>query len=1049
MTASITEFIIGAEADCHVVLALPQVSGRHAHCRWDGQRWWISDLDSTNGTSVDGQAVGPEPVAASLAAVIGFGSAALEFDALVVLATVGAYQKHSTVGADPDCEIVVERPRVSGQHARIYRCHDVFVVVDLDSTNGTQVDGVRLVGHPVRLTPGSQVTLGGEPVQLPMLAGGAPGGDARQVVGRPPPEGTYLVGAARYCACRISAPAVSAKHAVLKVTASGCSLVDVGSTNGTFVDYQPAHDRAVAIDAHSRLAFGSHGVTLATLFAAIDHRRVMRLIGAHPACDLVLDHPKVSAVHAAVVRHPRGMALIDLQSSNGVICDGEPIERGPLRRTSQVTIAGTRFGGEELARRLGLHWPDAASAPVAAGATPSRASEPSPAKPQPAPPAPTSPPVSTASADRSRHAARPPQAATPQQSAPPAPPAPPTFSLSLAGCLPVVVLLVVVAGLYFATRGGAGGGVDDDDPPAPAPAPQPEPAPGGRLPGQSAWSVLRKVANQASHQAADDRSAALSLAAVDRDMDKAGGAPISSWIAPEPALADHLRALQRPAFEHDPSQYKLVEPKSFGAGGEQRLGAAPRPGSGRFLVPNLGRIPVRDQAQRGTCAAFAGIGNIEHAILRQFPALKRPLDLSEQYFYYLSKPECQDGSCRDRRQEGSSYHNGFRASRNRSGLDIPLERDCRYRGTWRSNDVQAPLPEGCQRGAVDVTKTRYLSSLGDIVASLERDRVPIPIGTRLSDTWQGGGNRFISLRNSGRPKPSMHSAGHAYLIVGYRRVPNMPEEGGLCFYVKNSWGRGWGRGGYSCVTQAWLQSHGRGRLTTEVVTRVRLHESLQPTPPPQPRPRPRPRPEQGWRVVSLQGPDRGRYDAEISTQDDNLTLRGIVASDGSRSLPVALQRRGVRLYHTGVQVGRVRAGVYTVCTGPYDAVCALRYLPGSRRLLVHVRDRSYGHAMTARSSPVPFVPLLPIPGLGRVEVQPPAPGDALSVRLRFVPDGAEPTPELEIAVANGTDLVVAGRTVGSFEPSRLGLCTGPYRDACDVVVSSDGLVVLPVRDLTK
>jgi hypothetical protein len=49
-----------------------------------------------------------------------------------------------TVGRLPECDITVVDPNVSRQHAQIRSRGDGFVVVDLGSTNGTRVNGVRV-----------------------------------------------------------------------------------------------------------------------------------------------------------------------------------------------------------------------------------------------------------------------------------------------------------------------------------------------------------------------------------------------------------------------------------------------------------------------------------------------------------------------------------------------------------------------------------------------------------------------------------------------------------------------------------------------------------------------------------------------------------------------------------------------------------------------------------------------------------------------------------------------------------------------------------------
>jgi hypothetical protein len=49
--------LIGRGARCDVVLASRHVSREHAVLLWRGGAWWVEDLDSSNGTFVDGRRV--------------------------------------------------------------------------------------------------------------------------------------------------------------------------------------------------------------------------------------------------------------------------------------------------------------------------------------------------------------------------------------------------------------------------------------------------------------------------------------------------------------------------------------------------------------------------------------------------------------------------------------------------------------------------------------------------------------------------------------------------------------------------------------------------------------------------------------------------------------------------------------------------------------------------------------------------------------------------------------------------------------------------------
>jgi DNA-binding winged helix-turn-helix (wHTH) protein len=68
-------------------------------------------------------------------------------------------------GRDDTCALVIDAGTVSRRHARITVVSGAAIVEDLDSTNGTQVNGTRISG-PTRLGPGDQLALGSEVLRL-------------------------------------------------------------------------------------------------------------------------------------------------------------------------------------------------------------------------------------------------------------------------------------------------------------------------------------------------------------------------------------------------------------------------------------------------------------------------------------------------------------------------------------------------------------------------------------------------------------------------------------------------------------------------------------------------------------------------------------------------------------------------------------------------------------------------------------------------------------------------------------------------------------------
>ena len=63
------------------------------------------------------------------------------------------------VGRSPSSDIVIDEPYVSATHARFTLQGPALVLEDLNSTNGTLVNG-NLIGHPVNLREGDEVQVG-------------------------------------------------------------------------------------------------------------------------------------------------------------------------------------------------------------------------------------------------------------------------------------------------------------------------------------------------------------------------------------------------------------------------------------------------------------------------------------------------------------------------------------------------------------------------------------------------------------------------------------------------------------------------------------------------------------------------------------------------------------------------------------------------------------------------------------------------------------------------------------------------------------------------
>ncbi|MFO7907268.1 MAG: FHA domain-containing protein, partial [Pirellulaceae bacterium] len=160
------------------------------------------------------------------------------------------------VGATSECDIVIDVATVSGRHCRLTQTSDGFVLEDLESTNGTYVNGQRIVG-PRHVTPSDDITLG-RTVRLPWASvlsvsegehsaetpgeGGTKGveyranGENRTHGGTSPPGGHLVrIGRAGDNEVVLDHEGVSDHHARLIILDGTLTLEDLGSEAGTAI----------------------------------------------------------------------------------------------------------------------------------------------------------------------------------------------------------------------------------------------------------------------------------------------------------------------------------------------------------------------------------------------------------------------------------------------------------------------------------------------------------------------------------------------------------------------------------------------------------------------------------------------------------------------------------------------------------------------------------------------------------------------------------------------------------------------------------------------
>ena len=191
----------------------------------------------------------------------------------------------NTVGRE-NCDILLLDGTVSRRHAEVMLEDGSVAVTDLESTNGTQVDGTRLApNQPMPIRPGTVIRFGNVTIALPGISDSGPA------------EATIVVGTDGFDRTIVS---------------------DGGLAAASVDDSERSASESVA-GAVARMK-GSSGVP------DIFFQAGTLTIGRRPGNDIVLPDSFVSGQHAEVICDDTGCRLSDLGSTNGTTVNGVRLE---------------------------------------------------------------------------------------------------------------------------------------------------------------------------------------------------------------------------------------------------------------------------------------------------------------------------------------------------------------------------------------------------------------------------------------------------------------------------------------------------------------------------------------------------------------------------------------------------------------------------------------------------------------------------------------------------------------------------------------------------
>src|SRR5437867_2732183 len=181
-------------------------------------------------------------------------------------ATVLHHGRRVSVGPDglqigrlPENDVAIPHSSVSRHHARITPVPGGYWIVDLDSRNGTQLNGERFRGESRWLSNGDTIVIGGEALrfltgQETQFAGTAPSFVTTHVIAFP--GDSLTLGRDESNDVVLDDPNVSRFHAEVVRTDAGIEVRDLTSRNGTRVNGQLV--RRGVLDTGSEIGIGPY-----------------------------------------------------------------------------------------------------------------------------------------------------------------------------------------------------------------------------------------------------------------------------------------------------------------------------------------------------------------------------------------------------------------------------------------------------------------------------------------------------------------------------------------------------------------------------------------------------------------------------------------------------------------------------------------------------------------------------------------------------------------------------------------------------------------------
>ncbi len=244
-----------------------------------------------------------------------------------------------------DNDIVINDLSVSTHHAKIYLDNNKIYIEDLNSTNGTFIDGYKLDANTqYELEVSQSITFGEISYTLEKDSSNKINSNSKEYrVGRDPKSDIF-----------IDIDTVSSSHLIIREENNQWYIIDDNSTNGTYLGSYDIDNKIdkIKLEPNQILYVSSYKLNTNDIYNLFDNKKSQTTIidsdtttiGRDPNSTLYINNINVSWNHAKITYENSSYYIYDLNSTNGSFVNGVKVNnKKEIFRNDKITLGVYSF----------------------------------------------------------------------------------------------------------------------------------------------------------------------------------------------------------------------------------------------------------------------------------------------------------------------------------------------------------------------------------------------------------------------------------------------------------------------------------------------------------------------------------------------------------------------------------------------------------------------------------------------------------------------------------------------------------------------------------